>query len=638
MGTTRNYTKDVDLYVRRAAIDMAQLGVTGEIAYNSVFELSKALFSSMSVTPSLVRDVSLMSASLGIAAETSAQFVKTLAISDRTTASLSQNMLFFGAAMAQAAGVPLNAVMSDINASSKSSYQFLKKSGIELIKAAVEARRMGTSLEQTASSQSKLLDFTSSVNSEMKASVLLGQSFDLTRARQLAYTKDTIGLNKELVRLAKQANFEQLDPIQQQAVAEAMGKQASEVAEMLQASREQRNIEDAINGNDDLKRRSNELKAMANATRAQAKNWADIAKQQMLSENNQSRMNSIAASWHKIIMQLADHFLPVIDGTLGFIANNFDVLLSAAIPLVSYMKSFSLILESINTSVESFGVYKMLTGTSKMVRGIGDSIVYVTKKLSFLSKFIGEIKFVSTFAKVIPVVGEVIMAIQGIYYSVKKIIDIFNHFKDGDWQTGLIELAKLLPYIVWKVIVQPIGELLGSLGDFILKGIVGVESDIYKSITGVFGRIWNSISDFIGHSPSELGLSIVKGLEAVQSMLFNALVSPFKMAWDFIKQIPFVSRLFGNSNIIEPLNIQPDLNVTKVSALTNESSDKQNVNYGDKFNDMLMKKLTDVVDSINGLRADFASGKLRASVSMDGQKLDASTGRRLDFTGPLISA
>ena len=49
----------------------------------------------------------------------------------------------------------------------------------------------------------------------MEASVLLGKSMNLQKARELAYHRDITGLNKEIVKLAKDANFEQLDPFQQ---------------------------------------------------------------------------------------------------------------------------------------------------------------------------------------------------------------------------------------------------------------------------------------------------------------------------------------------------------------------------------------------------------------------------------------
>ena len=37
------------------------------------------------------------------------------------------------------------------------------------------------------------------------------------------------------------------------------------------------------------------------------------------------------------------------------------------------------------------------------------------------------------------------------------------------------------------------------------------------------------------------------------------------------------------------------------------------------------------------LKKDLESGKLQATVTMDGQKLDAAYGRKMAFTGPLSS-
>ena len=66
---------------------------------------------------------------------------------------------------------------------------------------------MGTSMTEAARSSSHLLNFSTSISDEMEASVLLGKSLNLQHARELAYKGDILGLNKEILNIAKQSRF-----------------------------------------------------------------------------------------------------------------------------------------------------------------------------------------------------------------------------------------------------------------------------------------------------------------------------------------------------------------------------------------------------------------------------------------------
>ena len=140
-----------------------------------------------------------------------------------------------------------------------------------------------------------------------------------------------------------------------------------------------------------------------------------------------------------------------------------------------------------------------------------------------------------------------------------------------------------------------------------------MSDELYNTLISPFKTAWDWLENtFFGNSPSQLGLLIVKGLEAVGSMILDALVSPFRMAWDIIKNLPLIKNFFGGTksldvNIPESAqSIALDKNSPNVSAGANQD----NTSYNDKLNDMMMKKLSEVVDSINSLRSDFASGKI----------------------------
>ena len=318
MGFTRKFTEGIDSSARQIAFNFAHIGVTAEIAYQAVGGITKNLFSSMSATTAMVRDISIMSAQLGISADESAEFMKNMGIAFRSTAGAQSNMVYFTAAMSEAAGVPLGEVMKDISSATKNSYQFVSRTGVSLVKAAIEARRMGTSLESATQTSRSLLNFTQNVKDEMEASVLVGKAINLQKARELAYHRDIRGLNKEILNIMKETDFENLDPFQQEAVAKALGKSAGELANMAQAERERLGWEKSTDPH--VQAQLKAYKDMMAATESIANENGKNMRLQLQAKANQAAIASITQSWNAILNRIGEGVLPFIEMTLRGIA------------------------------------------------------------------------------------------------------------------------------------------------------------------------------------------------------------------------------------------------------------------------------------------------------------------------------
>ena len=324
MGTTRSETAGITANANEIAIQFANIGLTATNFYNSLKAVGETIGTTQFTTKAMATDMSIMAAQVGVAEKTSAEFLKTMGMMGRSTMDAQKGMLFFVQRMSEAAGTNLNEVMNDIATATKASYQYLTRSPLALAKAAVEARRMGTSLSDATKSSSSLLKFGESVNAEMEASVLLGKSINLQRARELAYRKDVRGLNEEILKIAEDTRFETLDNFQQEAIAKALGKSADEVGKMLQSAREQREIERAINADPKLKEKKKLLDDMAKATAEQAKNYAKMASDSLSLTANQNAVARISQSWHKIIMTISEFWLPKIAGILDVVVSIMD--------------------------------------------------------------------------------------------------------------------------------------------------------------------------------------------------------------------------------------------------------------------------------------------------------------------------
>ena len=136
--------------------------------------------------------------------------------------------------LARQAGVAPSTVLRDIAGSAEVFANFSKDGGDNLAEAAVQARQMGISLSTTAKIAEGLLDFETSVAAEVEASVLLGRQLNFQKARELALNNDIAGATKNIVdQLGSEAEFNNLNLIQRQALAKSIGVSTTELAKMV---------------------------------------------------------------------------------------------------------------------------------------------------------------------------------------------------------------------------------------------------------------------------------------------------------------------------------------------------------------------------------------------------------------------
>ena len=154
------------------------------------------------------------------------------------TANQSENLIESTAQLARQAGVAPQQVLKDIAGSSETIATFTKDSGKNLFEAAVAARQFGLNIDSVAKARSTL-DFQSSLESELQASVLLGTQLNLQKARQLALDKDLVGFQAEIKnQLSDIGDFTELDVFQQESLAKALGMSVGEVAKLASGTQQ----------------------------------------------------------------------------------------------------------------------------------------------------------------------------------------------------------------------------------------------------------------------------------------------------------------------------------------------------------------------------------------------------------------
>ena len=126
--------------------------------------------------------------------------------------------------------ISVREIQQDIAKSSKSTLANYKGDVNALGRAVVQAKKLGLTMAETEQISNSLLDFESSIEAEMKASVMTGQHINMNKARELALMGDTAGAAAEALKQAGSFDkFQKMDVLQKKAVAEAAGMTVEQI-------------------------------------------------------------------------------------------------------------------------------------------------------------------------------------------------------------------------------------------------------------------------------------------------------------------------------------------------------------------------------------------------------------------------
>lgn len=194
----------------------------------------------------------------------------------------------------------------------------LKNNPTLIGKAVVQARRLGLELAETRDIAKGLLDFESSISSELEAELLTGKQLSLERARLLALQGNFLGATEEIVRqVGSLSDFQNMNVIQQEAIAKAANMSVDQFADMLQ---QQKNLtmlgkETRTQIEDRARKLREEGKVEeANQLLRRAGNEED-AKAALMRLDAQQQFEAAVAKVKDVFVGLADQ-LPIVIGLL----------------------------------------------------------------------------------------------------------------------------------------------------------------------------------------------------------------------------------------------------------------------------------------------------------------------------------
>ena len=178
----------------------------------------------------------MLTKQFGLTGEEAAGIYKLSVLTGKSSAQVNDEMVgaFVATRNQLKVGVPMKAALAAAANVSGQLAANLQNNPALITKAVVQASALGTTLEQTASQGEKLLDFSSSIESELKAELLTGKQLNLERARAAALAGDQVTLAQELNKnVGSLEDFQKMNVLQQKSLAEAVGLTSDQLAEQL---------------------------------------------------------------------------------------------------------------------------------------------------------------------------------------------------------------------------------------------------------------------------------------------------------------------------------------------------------------------------------------------------------------------
>ena len=222
----------------KLAFEMAKVNLALRAAGVEVDALGKSLFDTFktmsAVTTENMNKLGFLNLKFGVTSDTAAGLAQI--VQRELGGSIGENIdrVSEFAKEFDVAGVSAEKALSDMVENSKMLYDFMGGSVDQFIKATIHAHKLGLSLDTVASIADSLLDFESSIESTMQASLLIGRQLNFDRARGLALEGNTLGAVQDITKqLGGVAEFQKLNVLQRRGLAEALGVGTDELSALI---------------------------------------------------------------------------------------------------------------------------------------------------------------------------------------------------------------------------------------------------------------------------------------------------------------------------------------------------------------------------------------------------------------------
>jgi hypothetical protein len=235
-GTSYNEASNIRNELNTIANLSGDVNITTSALQKSLLAVNKEFGTATMFSGELLKDFTQLTEVAGYTNEAAARLSK---ISVATGTDLSKNTAqILGTAKAFNATNKLalneKEIVEDVAKASKATTLSLGMQPEKLTKAVAQAKALGANLEKVEAISQSLLNFESSIASELEAELLIGKDLNLERARMYALNNDIAGVAKEIAgQIGKASDFTKMNVIQQEALAKSVGMTREDLAASL---------------------------------------------------------------------------------------------------------------------------------------------------------------------------------------------------------------------------------------------------------------------------------------------------------------------------------------------------------------------------------------------------------------------
>ena len=196
---------------------------------NANFNLNEALGTSATFSAEVLTQQAKIMEATGLTAEESAKIYEY-----SLTTGKSQEQIYNSMGKTNKGVLSNKKVMQEVLKTSGQLAAQYKNNPELLGKAVVQAQKLGITLEQAKNMSQNLLNFEDSISAELEAELLTGQELNLEKARALALQGKSAEAATELLsQTGGLAKFQEMNVLQQESLAKAMGMSTDELADSL---------------------------------------------------------------------------------------------------------------------------------------------------------------------------------------------------------------------------------------------------------------------------------------------------------------------------------------------------------------------------------------------------------------------
>ncbi|MDB4572114.1 hypothetical protein N9Z72_02420, partial [Akkermansiaceae bacterium] len=421
MGVSREEATGLRNEMSIAAASSGDMAINAERMLKTFSMLQGQLGIAASFSTQMTTDATVLSEKVGLSDKATANFAKSSIVVGKSIDEQYKNSLGIVSSIRAATGVAVPFKETLEKAANVGGQIRAQMGGSleEITKAVATASALGMELEQVAASGNSMLNFQSSIESELEAELLTGKELNLEKARLLALTGDYEGLAKEISKEAGNfTEFSKMNVLQQNALAKSFGMSSNEMSDMLM--------------NQEMMGKS------AEQLRAEGKN--DLA-DRMEARNVEEQMADA-------VMKLKGIFVDLVGGPVGTFLNMLTLMLE---PISYIVESMGKVMGLFSGSTES------LTGMQLLAGGLATTIgvIYTTTKAFGLYK------------KGMLAIDKMALAYQTTMLGKKKAEKVLENQtlgkKIGSAIMGAIKSLSSIPVIGWALGLAAAGTI-GVLG------------------------------------------------------------------------------------------------------------------------------------------------------------------------------